>query len=173
MGELQNVLELYEKSFFFDMDGVVAKWETDADPHEKGFFLTRKCEQKAKELIRSLKDTGFSVTILSAVYNNEAEQEKVQWLNKNELGDIPHLFVPFGSNKSAAVKRKASNRKLVLIDDYTQNLRQWDEAGHTAVKFLNGVNNTHGTWMTENGTAISLDMTVEEMKDTLLNIVSD
>lgn len=161
--------------FFIDMDGVLAKWENNGNPNDKGFFLSRRCEKKAKQLVRSLKDDGYNVAILSAVYQNGyAEQEKATWLDNNELGDLPHLFVPYGSDKSEAIHNHAGEKdKFVLLDDYSENLRQWDEAGHLAVKFLNGINNTNGTWLGNGGASISVEMSVEEMKQHLINLIDE
>lgn len=174
MGELVEVLELcnkQKKKFFFDMDGVLAKWQTDGDPTKPGFFLSRQLEERVRDLIKALVADGYSVTILSAVYvNGYAEKEKVQWLADNGLENIPHLFVPYGSNKSAAIKKSIKNDQYILVDDYTENLKQWDQAGHTAVKFLNGKNNTKGTWLLNGGRSINKNMSVDEMKTALLEI---
>lgn len=154
--------------YLFDMDGVVAKWETIGNPNEKGFFLSRKPEQKMIQLIRELKNSGETVMILSAVYmNGYASDEKAMWLTNNGLGDIPRLFVPYGSNKAEAIEeiKDIFHGNYILVDDYSKNLHEWQAAGHIAVKFRNGINGTHGTW---SGYSISRAMGVEEMKRVLI-----
>ena len=127
--------------FYIDMDGVLAKWNEHAseeETHEKGYFLNREVELSALSLIRMLKDSGEEVKILSSVYqDNHSINEKTEWLKRNGLGDIDKIFVPYGESKKNYVK-PGNN---ILIDDDSRNLKQWEEEGYTAIKFMNGINN--------------------------------
>lgn len=155
-------LQMNDTIIFFDMDGVLAKWEENGNPHEKGFMLSRKPDHAAIGLAKKLKETGYEVAVLSAVYNTAAELEKVEWLEKVGLGNVIHLFVPFGSDKSAAVTSMTMSNK-VLVDDYSKNLHEWEKSGNIAVKYYNGINGTHGTWAGKR--SISKNMNAEEMME--------
>ncbi len=126
---------------YVDMDGVLAKWNENAseeETHKKGYFISREAELSALSLVRLLKDAGMDVNILSSVYqDNHSVEEKKEWLDMNGLKDIPRTFVPYGEAKRDYVERGDN----ILIDDYSRNLRQWEEEGYTAIKFMNGINN--------------------------------
>ncbi len=164
--------------FLMDMDGVLARWCADGDPSKRGFFLSRVCEPKAKQLVQRLKELGYPVGTCSAVYQNGyAEHEKDTWLNINELSadELFRIFVPYGSDKSRVIKdvkaRFGEDVKIVLVDDFSNNLKQWKTAGQLAIKFLNGQNNTKGTWINQGGAAISVEMTVDEMIQHLMDLI--
>ena len=56
---------------YFDMDGVLAKWDTTTsveDTFRPGYFLAREKEEKVAKLIYLLQEEGYTVTILSAAY---------------------------------------------------------------------------------------------------------
>lgn len=160
-GKVINMLDA--PLYLFDMDGVMAKWEENGDWHEKGFFLSRKREESVIELIKTMDAAGENVSILTAADGSQARIEKLEWLEKAGLSNISVIFVPFMSDKSEAVADIKGSKK-VLIDDFSKNLFDWQKAGHTAVKFRNGINGTNGTWK---GTSISNTMAVDEMYNIL------
>lgn len=142
---------------YIDMDGVLAKWDWDAsleDTFQPGYFARRIPEKNVVELIKRLKEeSSFPVTILSAVYTNGyAAKEKRTWLDTIGLSDTPAIFVPYGQKKEEYVEKDPAN---VLIDDFSQNLRSWENAGFTGIKFFNERNGSHGTW---NGYSIKYNM---------------
>ncbi len=153
------------KIIFVDMDGVLAKWEDDGqDPRSEGFMLSRKPDYSAINLVKELKRAGYEIAILSAVYNTNAELEKIEWLKRYGLGDVAHFFVPYGSNKAEAVN-SLTKAKKVLIDDFSKNLRDWEAAGLTAVKYYNGINGTKGSW--KNKRSISHEMKTEQQVEVI------
>ncbi len=158
---------------YFDMDGVLARWNTGiGDLHKPGYFLTPEVEPEVSKTIHELRRRGFKVSILSAVYTNGyAAKEKKQWLIQNGLGDIPRTFVPYGSNKAEAV-RKNTEDICVLVDDFTKNLDAWNAAGFTGIKFLNGINNTKGTWTRQNKPCISASMNAKTMADAIVRVLT-
>lgn len=145
---------------WFDMDGVLAKWNMDAsieDTHTPGYFLEREPESGAVELIKSLAKEGSPVGIRSAAYKEgTARQDKEAWLKKQGLSTIPLVFTEYGGSKTAGL----NGTNHVLIDDFSANLHDWEKSGYTGVKFYNGINGTHGTW---SGYSIDHRMPVEKM----------
>lgn len=147
-------------NIYFDMDGVLAKWNADAsleDTFERGYFRKREVEWKIKKVIRELYDEGYPVHILTAAYvEGTAVSDKMAWLDKQELGDIPAIMAAYGSRKSDFVP----GGRHILIDDFTRNLFEWEEDGHVGVKFYNGINGTHGHW---GGYSIDRNQTPQQM----------
>ena len=153
---------------FFDMDGVMAKWQQDGKWQEEGYYRTLEPEQKIIDLILKLKATGYEVAILSAVPSVNAEMDKIAWLGEHGLGDIMHVFVPYGSSKAEAIdslNELCTPMSKILIDDYSQNLHDWDKAGNRAIKFRNGINGTKGTWIKD---SISYNQSIEEMYEVIV-----
>ena len=145
---------------YFDMDGVLAKWGNVSleDTYKPGYFANRPTETKAAKLIRLLEEKGHEVVILTAAYcEGHARADKMHWLEDNGLGDVPAMMIPYGEDKAACVRPHPDN---ILVDDFTQNLREWEAAGYTGVKFYNGINGTHGTW---DGFSVNDKMTPEKM----------
>lgn len=90
------------------------------------------------------------VFILSACQsdNNFAQDEKKKWLNRYlpaMLDDEHIIFSVCGQNKNNFVPGEI-RKEDVLIDDYTENLLAWKQAGGTGVKLMNGINGTKGIW---------------------------
>ena len=145
---------------FFDMDGVLCKWDETSsveDTFLPGYFLCREEQGNVKELILMLRSAGFDVAILSAVYTEgTAYKDKEQWLRIHGLSNVPKLFVPYGEDKSAYVDGKSVN---ILVDDFSQNLHAWEDAGFTGIKFYNGVNRGR-TW---EGYSLDRRMNAEKM----------
>ena len=84
--------------------------------------------------------------------------EKNDWLDR-VVPCVPadhRLFCLCGTDKKAVVPDGVQTTDL-LLDDYTLNLNSWSERGH-AVKVLNGINDTSGSW---DGERISIDTTPE------------
>ena len=77
--------------------------------------------------------------------NEEAKRGKLNWIKKVGLDSIPVTFIPYGADKSEYLPRERWTRNI-LLDDYTQNLREWQRSGNIGVKYLNGINGTNGTW---------------------------
>ena len=132
---------------WFDMDGVLAKWNEKATIEEvssPGYFLNCVLEQKVATLIDYLKnyqseypEFQFEIRILTSVYQNGyAQKEKEQWL-KNHKIDVPVTFVPYGESKFKFVNEDDTN---ILVDDFGKNLKEWIQNGFIGVKFYNGIN---------------------------------
>ncbi len=135
---------------FFDLDGVLCVFNTSAtevDLHTRGYFRTLAPMDNVVSAAKILCKTDFlDVFILSAVLidNPYVQNEKSSWIDQYlpEIALDHRIFPPCNENKSLYVPGGIT-RSDVLIDDYTVNLLAW--GGH-AVKLLNGINHTKGTW---------------------------
>ena len=138
---------------FVDMDGTLCEWrQVDTEElYKEGYFERLRPQQGVIDAVNKINSDGiFDVYILTHYLGDSptAQREKAVWKDKY----LPHvniIYVKCGSNKAEAVERifgKKITRDDILLDDYTENLRAWKEAGGTALKLLNDVNNTNGTW---------------------------
>lgn len=151
---------------FFDMDGVLAQYERTA--YEKPDFLwkkpgshyfsTVKPDQKAIDLFNLCqKEPDTNTFILTSVLNNgpiclEQIMDKMAWIQKHIPNtDLKKQFIPSVSMKTRTIQAMLFQNKNnihpsdVLIDDYNPNLKAWQDAGGTGIKYLNGLNHA-STW---------------------------
>lgn len=134
------------KRVFFDMDGTLAVWDTEARIEEvasEGYMLNRPMMENMVTAVRMLtKSNDYEVCILSAVFHETAAKEKRQWVSINlpEIKKENMFFCKCGENKSDFVSATAED---VLIDDFSENLHNWRGKG---IKVYNGINGTNGTW---------------------------
>lgn len=154
--------------FYFDMDGVLAKWDTNdsvEDTFQPGYFFARKPEEEVVALIQRMNRAGLNVNILTAVYQNgHAAEEKAMWLKKYGIENNA-IMVPYGEKKSDYIPKDGLN---ILLDDYSKNLSEWVEnPNNVGVKFFNGINGNYGTWK---GYALSVAQGAEAMANTLIGI---
>lgn len=133
------------KRIYFDMDGVLAKWDSTKTLEQvcaPGYFKNCEVDKEAKALLDEIAAARMPFGILTAVPTAEAMGSKMAWLREN----FPYIkpsqvtFVPFGDDKSLYVDYPEN---CILVDDYTKNLLDWKGVG---VKFLNGINDTHSSW---------------------------
>jgi len=139
------------KRIFIDMDGTLAKWNNVAlDTLYKQYYY-KNLEPNINLLsnVKKLIERGQDVFILSSFLNDSkyALEEKNQWLDLYlpEIKKEKRIFVKYGDNKSDYIPN-GINHNDYLIDDYTKNLLEWDIAGGTGIKYLNGINHTNKTW---------------------------
>lgn len=142
----KTIAEGADRVFYFDMDGCLAKWGTVPvwRTKEPGFYLSRQPEQALIRALTILKEKGTQVAILSKAYTNGyAGPEKIEWLQRNGLGGIRTILVPYGSSKLDYI---LSFGEAVVISDFSEELHECERAGVQGVKFYNGLNGNHGTW---------------------------
>ena len=140
-----------ERRFFFDMDGVLAKWESASleQMTTPGFFLNRVPDDNSLKMLNVLKirceTEGAQIYILSSYLLPMSMEEKIQWNEKYTGIPLNHqVYVKYGESKSDAIDQIGGVRKNdVLLDDFSDNLREWKGI---AVKYYNGINGTKGTW---------------------------
>ena len=138
---------------FFDLDGVVFKFNFDASEeelHTPGYFENLEEDQLVvnaiKKLLGEIATGDVKLHILSAAFNATAVEEKKRAVERIGLGEIDQIYLPYGTDKSKYVSHLGG--KFILVDDFTKNLIAWGNAGENfiPVKYLNGGNDTHQTF---------------------------
>lgn len=158
---------------FWDLDGVCAKWNNEASLEETympGYFAHREYQWNAIWAMYGFAQAHPEIptSILSHYYpNGHALADKHQWCDFMGYicalyypnANINRIFVPYGTSKYLFIE-PSPNTVNILIDDYTKNLLEWEKAGYSGIKFLNGINHTRRTWQ---GAMISHTDTTEEI----------
>lgn len=72
----------------------------------------------------------FDVAILTHVHSLNEVVEKVNFI-RNNLGSVTVIPVP----KQISKTKMVSAKDAILIDDYSGNLKEWEEAGGIGVRF--------------------------------------
>lgn len=135
---------------YFDFDGVLARYYWGKDYETKIESLP---PEPMVGVAKMLVELGCDVAVCSAVADAFEEKVKREWLAKN-LPEVKSLFFPKkGTNKSQFLKNHEDD---ILIDDFSKNLHEWNGVG---IKYLNGINNTHGSWLRTGGLYVSHVMT--------------
>lgn len=151
------------RKLFFDMDGTLAKWNTvscEDELYEKGYYRNLEPMKNVVEAVNILYEQGEDeIYILSSVLSDSeyALQEKKEWIKEHmPFMDLENcLFVPYGQSKAEYIIENSDRRRItlnsdyVLVDDYTKNLKDWNKHNGVAIKLMNGINNTKGTWLHE------------------------
>ena len=158
-----------------DMDGVLARFYTGMSKEilcEKGYFASLPPQPKVVRAVRNLW-VNHPTFVLSAYLADSAYalEEKEKWL-KRYLPGVHGIFLPCGTSKAAAVEKimgRSLRREDILIDDFSRNLFDFSIRGGTAVKLLNGINGTKGTWKGRKTTADSM---FEDVEKIIANIVA-
>jgi len=145
--ELENQITIY-----CDLDDVLAQPHfvngyLDKFDTEKGFFANLPANYENVRAIQKLIDyPHIDIKFLSASPNMQADRDKLYWLIKHftgfKLNDV--IFTRLGENKIKKINR-TDFENCVLIDDYSVNLIQWQDAGGKAIKFINTYDNPIGT----------------------------
>lgn len=150
---------------FVDMDGTIAKWNNVAfeDLYQHGYYKNLEPDSAILDEVKMLIELNIDVYILSAylpdIYDDNtgelikksyALQDKQEWIEKYlpEINKDNVIFVPYGTNKAEYLKENYSPvyEDDYLLDDYTNNLNEWEGYGGTGIKYRNGINGTKGTW---------------------------
>ena len=142
------------KKIFLDLDGTLARFNVknalQRFATEEGFFA-KLLAYKGIEEINELAKSG-NVFIISASPNEQADQDKMQWVNKY-LPALPKaniVFCRIGENKAEIIKAQLNitiDKSTVLLDDYTKNLVEWESVGGVGIKRLTKVaDNSTGKW---------------------------
>ena len=142
------------KKIFLDLDGTLARFNVrnalKRFDNEKGFFANL-LAYKGIETINEMAKAG-NVYIISASPNEQADVDKIEWIckylpNINLLTNV--LICRCGDNKAEYLKSKGLtiDNESYLLDDYTKNLIEWENAGGVGIKRLTSVSdNSRGLW---------------------------
>lgn len=87
------------------------------------------------EIKQIMKSKLFNVQILTHVTSEEEVKAKTNFIRK-KIEDIPIIAVPKKMDKTEMVNAK----NAILIDDYTGNLKTWEEEGGIGVRFSTKLN---------------------------------
>ena len=156
---LNDLIEVYMEErfakprYFFDMDGVLFKFDntlTTLEPlYEEGYFRNLPPHRLAVHCLQELlTEAPDQIYILSHYIDSPfAEREKREVLQELFPSLDPHnvILVPYGENKTDHVPLRVKENDF-LIDDYNKNLVYWRDAGGYAIKFVNDINDRHGSW---------------------------
>ena len=129
---------------FLDLDGTLAKFNSKRNAlkrfdNEIGFFANLK-PYKYIEFVNQLAlGKQVSVYIISATPNEQADKDKLTWINKY-LNNIPKeniCFSRLNENKAKVIKDKLNitiDNECILLDDYTKNLIEWTNLNGIGIK---------------------------------------
>ena len=139
--------------YFFDMDGVLFKFDntlTSLEPlYEEGYFRELPTHRLAVQCMQHMLDQDpehvYVLThyIDSPFAYNEKKEVLQELFPALDIHNI--ILVPYGKNKVDYVPIAVKENDY-LIDDYNLNLEQWKDAGGSPIKFVNDINDRHGTW---------------------------
>lgn len=163
------------RRLFVDLDGTVAEWKTVKEFEElytQGYFSTLQPYQAVIDAIEMIANPSNNVEVftLSAVISDSpyAIPEKMDWIDRHMpfIGRTHRIFTVYGESKANAIPGGIRSSD-VLLDDYTMNLNQWVQHAK-AVKLLNGINGTKGTWK---GPCVSRFTIAAEIAQTILGLM--
>lgn len=164
-----------KRRLFVDMDGTMVTWrvaEREEDLLEEGFFRNAPANVEVVKAVNAVADDqDIEVFSLSAYFTESAYAlaEKNEWLDiRTKIRGDNRIFCPYGADKALFVPG-GIRPDDVLLDDYTPNLVAWAKRG-CAVKLLNGINGTKGTWT---GPALPMAMGAELLAEALRKILRE
>ena len=157
---LNDLMETYMEErfakprYFFDMDGVLFKFDntlTTLEPlYEEGYFRNLPPHRLAVHCLQELlTEAPDQIYILSHYIDSPfAEREKREVLQELFPSLDMHnvILVPYGESKTDYVPIRIKENDF-LVDDYNHNLECWRDAGGYAIKFVNAINDRHGSWI--------------------------
>lgn len=150
-------------NLYFDLDGVIFQYEKTAyqgddpifDRLGQHYFRHVPPDPLMKNAVNQLlrfKDTDridniYFISSISPQHEIYLEMYRDKLESLKEEFDEKYAFEHFIAcykNKADIVKAIHNKEHLnindILIDDYNENLKQWRDAGGTAIKYINGIN---------------------------------
>ncbi len=154
-------------TIYFDVDGTLTEWNENAGPDlwmlAKYIWMCVIMPNMIKAVQIVLKNWTGEVKFLTASVSPEATEEKIQFLRKlfGEMPDDAFIIVPYGKKKTDYVDASGG----ILIDDFSKNLHEWEQAGGVAIKARNNINGRQGTWK---GNSVHYKQTPESIAQAIL-----
>lgn len=147
-----------KRRLFVDMDGTLAEWKPTTkfeDLYEKNYFFDLAPYENVVEAVRKIvkEEPDIEVFILSAYLTDSdyALTEKQAWLDKY-LPEIDQEHRIFCTCQTKVNKKEYAPGGILetdrLLDDYTMNLNDWEPPA-VGIKLINGINDTHKSWIGE------------------------
>lgn len=173
-----------KNTIWCDMDGVIVVYEPDGFKGDNPPFLIpnshyfRHCTPDDR-IIQALKLLHeiyhVKIKIISNVLptlKNEHTNDKEKWLKQNLPflninDDFKAIIVPKVDYVMKIKKTKNLTPKDVLISDFNNDLKPWSDAGGTAIKYANGINNPHS----HDGCHISETSTAKQIANQLIDML--
>ena len=142
---------------FFDLDGTLAKFNSKRNAlkrfdNEKGFFANLKPFKHIEVVNELAKRQDIEIYIISATPNEQADNDKLIWINKylNNVKKENICFCRLGKNKAKEIKQQLNidiDKTCLLFDDYTNNLIDWKQSKGIGIKRLTSIaNNKSKRW---------------------------
>ena len=156
-------------TIYIDVDGTLTEWNEKAGPDlwslAKYIWMCVVMPNMIRAVQIIFDNWIGEVKFLTASISDEASTEKIEFLKRHIRKRLPKnsvIIVPYGQKKTDFVD--ATNG--ILIDDYTKNLFDWEEAGGAgAIKVRNNINGRNGTW---NGSSVHYQQAPESIAQTIL-----
>lgn len=178
------------RNYYIDMDGVLAVYDRNAYTGDDPLFARKNAhyyrnlepDRKMLEFVDNIysksRYTGDNIYILTSLPNNGAifnEQfhDKITWVKQwLPYLDIDSILISVTSKRDAVeyIHNHTLTKNDILIDDYNKNLCEWRDAGGTAIKYCNGINDHKsfsGPYFAENITANDMLSYIDSIFDTV------
>lgn len=146
-------------AYFIDMDGVLAKYVHEDYVSRDGgtppwlvpdthYFAKRMPDERMVAVLNALCKRYWDLFVISRMTNNlklahEHCEDKKAWLSIHAPELPTDRFRPCFWPKSTLAQHLLEQKLTpddVLIDDFNDNLVEWQKAGGTAIKYCNGSN---------------------------------
>lgn len=128
-------MKIFARTIYCDMDGVIADFDGQKNAVqryavEKGFFKKLKPIKHNLDAIKKIVELGFNVKILTASPNEQADKDKIAWLEKN-FENVECIICRVGQTKANFVD---DIKNSLLLDDYIVNIDEWRKKGGIALQ---------------------------------------